>query len=56
MAQKKWKVELSRTEYQSATMIVEAETEEEAIDIANDEAVFQCVDADQSVEMIIEQP
>lgn len=54
---KKWNVTLSRVEYLSATVEVEAETEEEAREKALDEAPdWSCKDADQQVEDVTELP
>jgi len=49
---KKYRVEVSRVEYQLATVEVEAESEEEAGELAMecDSDEFRLMDADQSVE------
>ena len=46
---KKYLVTLSRVEYQAATVEVEAENEDEAIETAIMEAEFRCSDAEQEV-------
>lgn len=48
----KYIINLSRVEYQSATVEVEAESEEEAANAAMDMATFHCNDADQQIETI----
>ncbi len=48
---KKWKVTLSRVEYQSGEIIVEAETEEEAREAAMEEGAeeYECVDSHEDI-------